>query len=56
MTTSQTRQVDLRAAALALAADGRYAEAIASATAYNRSCPDEEIERLRKLLARDKQV
>lgn len=39
-------QSDLRAAALAAATAGRFDEAIALATRYNRTCPDEEIERL----------
>jgi hypothetical protein len=37
---------DLRASALALAAEGRYAEAIALGTIHNRACPDDELERL----------
>src|SRR4249920_1455869 len=37
---------DLRAAALTMAAERRFAEAIALGTEYNRACPDEEIERL----------
>src|SRR5436190_12864399 len=37
---------DLRASALALAADGRYREAIALATEHNRAEGDEELERL----------
>jgi hypothetical protein len=39
-------QTDLRAAALALAAERRFAEAIVLATEYNRASPDDEIERL----------
>ena len=48
MTTSAAvqPQSDLRACALAWAAEGRYLEAIAAATEYNRASPDEEIERL----------
>jgi hypothetical protein len=45
-TAAAPLQPDLRASALALAEEGRYAEAIAAATAFNRACPDEEIERL----------
>jgi hypothetical protein len=37
---------DLRATALALAAERRFAEAIVVGSQYNRSCRDEEIERL----------
>lgn len=39
-------QQDLRTRALALAADGRYPEAIAAATSHNRGCRDDELERL----------
>ena len=42
----QPDQHDLRATALALAAEGRFVEAIAAATRYNRTSPDEMIERL----------
>jgi hypothetical protein len=37
---------DLRVSALAMAAEGRYAEAIALATQHNRAYVDDELERL----------
>jgi hypothetical protein len=39
-------RTDLKGAAKAMAAEGRYVEAIAAATALNRLHPDEELERL----------
>ena len=45
-TTSTPPQTDLRASALAMAAEGRFVEAIALATRHNRISPDEALERL----------
>jgi len=44
--TAVSPQPDLRASALAMAAEGRYAEAIVLATRHNRDGVDEELERL----------
>jgi len=44
--TASFPRTDLRAAALALAADGHYADAIRMGTLHLRECADEELERL----------
>jgi hypothetical protein len=46
LATTKSPHADLRVSALAMAAEGRFMDAIALATAHNRACADAELESL----------